>query len=181
MKILESLKAEILAVLQGGVRSMQGCLQHWAAYLMTTASSSSSLLTSLTRRTWSIFWLWWVEFPLPTRNIFDKPKNQILFARWTTQSNMGRTLMWGHMILSQQRMALMLIGCWERGAEDFVGLLAFFLPWSIFCWTKFLQRSACVHWRLLRYARSPARDNGAGQGQGSRLEIWDNNLLEIVS
>ena len=25
------------------------------------------------------------------------------------------------MILSQQRMALMLIGCWERGAEDFVG------------------------------------------------------------
>ena len=32
------------------------------------------------------------------------------------------------MILSQQRMALMLIGCWERGAEDFVGLLAFFPP-----------------------------------------------------
>ena len=32
------------------------------------------------------------------------------------------------MILSQQRMALMLIGYWERGAEDFVGLLAFFPP-----------------------------------------------------
>ena len=41
---------------------------------------------------------------------------------------MGRTLMLGRMILSQQRMALMLIGCWERGAEDFVDLLAFFLP-----------------------------------------------------
>ena len=30
------------------------------------------------------------------------------------------------MILSQQRMALMLIGCWERGGEEFVGLMTFF-------------------------------------------------------